>query len=339
MRIGIAGARPEIVACLRQALTLRPQHVLLWVAGDGAQAAELCAHHRPDVLLMNLGEPAGRCLDAIARIMADTPCAILIVTRNGETNSSKVFAAMGRGAIDVVDAPLCSDSGDADLAVLLRKLDTVGTLVSTPRFMPGTDGVGDTASILRLKPRLVAIGASAGGPGALAILLAGIPKDFPAAILIVQHVDRQFAPGMAAWLSAESLLPVRVAAEGARILPGTVLLAATNDHMTLKASDRVGYAAEPIDCVYRPSIDVFFASICTWWTGEAVGVLLTGMGGDGAKGLKSLRNKGHYTIAQDQATSAVYGMPKAAMALGAAVDILPIGRIGARLIDIFHYKC
>jgi two-component system response regulator WspF len=339
MKIGIVGARPEIVACLRQALILRPQHALLWVAGDGAQAAELCAHHRPDVLLMNLGEPAGRCLDAIARIMAETPCAILIVTRNSETNSSKVFAAMGRGAIDVVDAPLRSDSGEADLAVLLRKLDTVGTLVSTPRFMPGTDGVGDTASILRLKPRLVAIGASAGGPGALAILLAGIPKDFPAAILIVQHVDRQFAAGMAAWLSAESSLPVRVAAEGERILPGTVLLAATNDHMTLKASDRIGYAAEPIDCVYRPSIDVFFGSICTWWTGEAVGVLLTGMGGDGAQGLKSLRNKGHYTIAQDQATSAVYGMPKTAVALNAAVSILPIGRIAARLVDIFCYKC
>jgi two-component system, chemotaxis family, response regulator WspF len=184
---------------------------------------------------------------------------------------------------------------------------------------------------------LVAIGASAGGPRALANLLAGIPKDFPAAIVIVQHLDEQFAAGMAAWLSHESLLPVRVAEEGDRIVAGTVLLAATNDHLSLKASNRLGYSAEPIDCVYRPSIDVFFGSICAWWTGRAVGVLLTGMGDDGAKGLKSLRSKGHYTIAQDQATSAVYGMPKAAKALGAAIDILPVERIAARLVDIFCY--
>ena len=185
-----------------------------------------------------------------------------------------------------------------------------------------------------LTDSLVAIGASAGGPGALARLLAGIPKHFPAAIVIVQHVDRQFAAGMAAWLSRESLLPVRVAEEGDRIRAGTVLLAATNDHLSLTAGDRLGYLAEPIGSVYRPSIDVFFDSIRACWKGQAVGVLLTGMGDDGAKGLKSLRDEGHHTIAQDQATSAVYGMPKAAMALGAAVDILPLERIAARLIDI-----
>lgn len=339
MRMGIVSAQPEVIAGLRQVLVQRPQHELLWVASDGAQAAELCAQNRPDILLMSIGEPGSRYLDAIARIMAETPCAILIVTRNADADSSRIFAAMGRGAMDVVDAPLPSDSGEANIAVLLRKLDTLGTLVSSPRFIPGTDSLGDTTSTLRLKPRLVAIGASAGGPGALANLLASIPKDFPAAIVVAQHVDQQFAAGMAEWLSHKSLLPVRVAAEGDRILPGSVLLAATNDHLSLKASDRLGYTAEPTDCVYRPSIDVFFGSICAWWQGEAVGVLLTGMGGDGAKGLKSLRNKGHYTIAQDQATSAVYGMPKAAMALGAAVDILPIERIAARLIEIFCYKC
>jgi two-component system response regulator WspF len=339
VRIGIVSALPDVIAGLRQILVQRPRHELLWVASDGAQAANLCAQNRPDLLLMTLGTPASRCLEAITRIMAETPCAILLVTRHGDADSSTVFAAMGRGAIDVVDAPSPGDRGGADMAVFLRKLDTVGTLVSTPRFIPGSEGVGDTSPILRLKPRLVAIGASAGGPAALANVLADIPKDFPAAIVIVQHVDRQFAAGMAAWLSHDSPLPVRVAAEGDRILPGTVLLAATNDHLTLKAGDRLGYSPDPADCVYRPSIDAFFGSICAWWQGEAVGVLLTGMGGDGAKGLKSLRNKGHYTIAQDQATSAVYGMPKAALALGAAVDVLPIERIGARLIDVFHHKC
>jgi two-component system response regulator WspF len=337
MRIGIVGALPEMITCLRQALALRPHHDLLWVAGDGAHGVELCAQARPDLLLMDLAEPGNRCLDAIQRIMANTPCAILIITRNADADSSRVFAAMGRGAIDVVDAPL-SGSGVGNTAELLRKLDTLNTLVSSPRFIPGINGMADTASFAHIKPRLVAIGASAGGPSALVKLLAKIPPDFPAAIVIVQHVDAQFAAGMAEWLSRDSLLPVSVATEGGQILPGSVLLAATNDHLLLKSKDRLGYTREPSECVYRPSIDLFFDSVCAWWSGEAVGVLLTGMGRDGAKGLKAMRNKGHYTIAQDQATSAVYGMPKAAVALGAAVDVLPIERIAPRLVDTFCYK-
>jgi two-component system response regulator WspF len=339
MRIGIVSAQPQVIAGLRQVLVQRSVHELLWVASDAAHAAELCAHNRPDILLMSLGASGNRGLDAITRIMAETPCAILIITHHADADSSRVFAAMGRGAIDVVDAPLAGDCCGADVGALLRKIDTIGTLLSGPRRFPGNDAVGDTLSTLRLKPRLVAIGASAGGPAALVKLLTNIPQDFPAAIVVVQHVDEQFAAGMAAWLSEESSLPVRVAAEGDRIIPGTVVLAATNDHLSLKASDRLGYSAEPADAVYRPSIDVFFGSVCARWQGEVIGVLLTGMGDDGAKGLKCLRNKGHYTIAQDQATSAVYGMPKAAMALGAAMDILPIERIASRLIDIFGCKC
>jgi two-component system response regulator WspF len=337
VRIGIVSALPELIESLRQAIALRPQHQLLWVAADGAHGVELCAQERPDLLLMTLVGPSSRCLDAIGRIMTNSPCAILIITRNADADSSRVFAAMGRGAIDVVDVPISSACGNrAD--EFLKKLDTLNTLVSTPRFIPSTDRFGDTTSIARFKPRLVAIGASAGGPGALVKLLASIPKDFPAAIVIVQHVDEQFAAGMADWLSRDSILPVRIAAEGDQVVPGIVLLAATNDHLLLKTKDRLGYTLEPRECVYRPSVDVFFDSVCAWWSGEAVGVLLTGMGRDGAKGLKALRDKGHYTIAQDQATSAVYGMPKAAMALGAAVDVLPIERIAARLIDTFYNK-
>jgi chemotaxis response regulator CheB len=116
------------------------------------------------------------------------------------------------------------------------------------------------------------------------------------------------------------------------------LLAGTNDHLRFISAERIGYSAEPRDLAYRPSVDVFFASVGVHWTGEAVGVLLTGMGRDGAKGLKTLRDKGHYTIAQDQASSTVYGMPKAAASLGAAVDILPLARIAPRLVDTFRHK-
>jgi two-component system response regulator WspF len=116
-----------------------------------------------------------------------------------------------------------------------------------------------------------------------------------------------------------------------------VLLAGTNDHLLLKAPDRLGYAAEPKDYVYRPSVDVFFQSVNLHWPGKAAGVLLTGMGRDGALGLKEMRTKGHYTIAQDQATSAVYGMPKAAAAMNAAVDILPLENIASKLVSALGF--
>ncbi|HKY10224.1 MAG TPA: chemotaxis protein CheB, partial [Candidatus Binatia bacterium] len=136
---------------------------------------------------------------------------------------------------------------------------------------------------------------------------------------------------MADWLSEHSKMPVRVAQEGDRPESGLVLLAGTSDHLVFKSADRLGYIAEPKDYVFRPSVDVFFESVNLCWPGTVVGILLTGMGRDGALGLKALRSKGHYTIAQDQATSAVYGMPKAAAAVGAAVDILPLEKIAAKL--------
>jgi len=180
--------------------------------------------------------------------------------------------------------------------------------------------------------RLVAIGASAGGPAAIATILRALPADFPAAIVIVQHIDADMAVGMADWLSTQTPLDVRPAQEGDRPAHGAALVAATPDHLILKAPERVGYTRDPIDYAYRPSVDAFFESVRRHWKGDAVGVLLSGMGGDGATGLKALRDQGRYTIAQDKETSAVYGMPKAAAKLDAAVDILPVERIAAALI-------
>jgi two-component system, chemotaxis family, response regulator WspF len=186
--------------------------------------------------------------------------------------------------------------------------------------------------------RLVAIGASVGGPAALTTILRGLPADFPAAVVIVQHIDERFGLGMAKWLNQGAALEVRVAAEGDRPATGVVLLAATGDHLVFKGADRLGYTADPVDYVHRPSVDAFFHSVCRLWRGEVIGVLLTGMGRDGALGLKALRDAGHHTIAQDEASSAVYGMPKAAATIDAAVEILPAARIAARLMELVARK-
>jgi len=337
MKIGIANDAPMAVEALSRVLALRPQHTVIWVAHDGAEAVALCARQTPDLLLMDLIMPGTDGVQATQRIMAATPCAILIVTVSVGVNAARVFDAMGHGAIDAVDTPVLARGNlQESAASFLKKIDTVAELVGTRRFMPSPDNLTDTWIIARRK-RLVAIGASAGGPAALTIVLSGLPKSFPAAVVVVQHVDEHFAQGMAEWLNRDSALPVRVAKEGDRPTAGTVLLAATNDHLMFKAAERIGYAPEPREQPYRPSVDVFFDSAGAFWSGEVVGVLLTGMGRDGAKGLKALRDKGHYTIAQDQATSTVYGMPKAAASLGAAVDILPLDRIAPRLVDTFGH--
>ena len=162
------------------------------------------------------------------------------------------------------------------------------------------------------------IGASAGGPSAVATILRQLPTDFPAGIVIVQHIDGLFAPTMAKWLNGQSHLPVRIAQDGECPQERTVLMAGSNDHLALRPSRVLTYTAEPTATHYRPSIDVFFQSVRRHWTGPTVGVLLTGMGKDGAAGLKALRDAGALTLTQDRATSVVYGMPKAAAALNAA---------------------
>jgi chemotaxis response regulator CheB len=185
---------------------------------------------------------------------------------------------------------------------------------------------------------LVAVGASAGGPAALAKILSGLRADFPAAVAVVQHVDEAFAEGLARWLAQQSRLPVRVAREGDKPLPGVVLLAGRGLHLVLSPTGRWSYHRAPLNNGHRPSVDVFFQSVSRHWKGPAVGVLLTGMGRDGAAGLRLLRQRGHATIAQDRASSAVYGMPKAAVELDAASEILALDKIAARLTNIVSRK-
>ena len=168
----------------------------------------------------------------------------------------------------------------------------------------------------------------------MAEILGGLPRDFAAALVIVQHVDAQFVPLMADWLNERSALALRIARQGDQPQANTALIAGTEDHLVFVNSQALGYSTEPRDCHYRPSIDVFFESAVRHWKGKAAGVLLTGMGRDGARGLKAMRDGGSFTIAQDSASCAVYGMPKAAAELNAAVKVLPLNEIADELIQL-----
>ncbi|NHZ96395.1 chemotaxis-specific protein-glutamate methyltransferase CheB [Massilia sp. CCM 8734] len=334
MRVAIASAVAGDAEAIARALEFAPRHTLSWRAASVDDACRLCAADPPDVLLMDLFAPPCGAAEATRRIMASTPCAILLLATNVGTYASEVFEAMGHGALDAVDMPRPgAPASRVNAAAFLLKLDEINSRLGE---RPPGDVLRSEVPMRKAQAAntLVAIGASAGGPAAIRTVLAALPRDFRAAVVIVQHLDQRFAPGMVEWLGEYSALPVRMAREGDVPEAGVALLAGTNDHLVFKGSARLGYSPLPAECVYRPSVDVFFQSIMRLWQGRGIGVLLTGMGRDGALGLKGLRDKGYYTIAQDLASSAVYGMPKAAIGLGAAIETLAAVRIAARLVEL-----
>jgi two-component system response regulator WspF len=330
MRIGIVNDLPMAAELLRRFISSSSAHRIAWIARDGAEAVSLCEKDLPELVLMDLIMPYMDGAEATRQIMSRTPCPILIVTAALEHNSAKVFEALGAGAIDAINTPVLTASQTTGQALLL-KIERIGRLAA--RLENWADDV--VPAVERTASELVAIGASAGGPAALVEILSALPRDFPPAVVIVQHIDELFAQGLVEWLNERSKLPVSLAREGDSLCSGRVLAAGTGDHLIFKDANKLVYSTEPAENPYRPSVDVFFESAVCSFRGQMTGVLLTGMGRDGARGLKRLRDAGYHTIAQDQSTSAVYGMPKAAAAINAASEILPLQKIGPRLRELF----
>ncbi len=331
MKIAIVNDVTTATEALRRLLIRAGEHEIVWTAADGEQAVRQCAEHTPDVILMDLVMPVLNGVEATRQIMANTPCAILIVTATVLGHAQMVFAALGFGAVDAVMTPVFRADGSSEGADdLLSKLARIKRILMEKDSKPGSTGrIAKKSS--GCSDRLLLIGASAGGPAAIASVLAALPAEFPAAVVIVQHVDPQFTALMAGWLSDQSQLPVRIAWEGARLKTGHVFLAGGGDHLVFRTRDTLGYSVEPRGYPYRPSINALFESAARFWSSGVVAVLLTGMGRDGALGLRALKNAGAKTIAQDRATCAVYGMPKAAVELGAALEVLPLQNIAPAL--------
>jgi two-component system response regulator WspF len=336
MRIGIVNDMLLACEALRRVVASMPGHQVAWTARDGLEAVAMAGRDRPDLILMDLFMPRMDGAEATRRIMAECPCPIVVVTATVSGHLNKVYEAMGHGALDAVDTPAVGARGElSGASELQEKIATIGKLIGPdPHLAFGSAGAPAPAGALA-KPApfpLVLLGASTGGPNALAEILAALPRAWDACVLIVQHVDAAFAPGLAQWLRERTGHGVELAAEGDRPGPGRRLLAARNDHMILSADRRLGYVAEPRDLSYRPSVDLLFASAAAHWPDPGVAVLLTGMGRDGAAGLLRLRRRQWHTIAQDEATSVVYGMPRAAAENGAAAQVLPLAKIAAAIV-------
>jgi two-component system response regulator WspF len=337
MRIGIVN--DSVMACevLRRVVASVPGQEVAWIARDGEQGVAMTRADRPDLVLMDLFMPGMDGVEATRRIMGECPCAILVVTATVSGHIHKVYQAMGYGALDAVDTPVLGTSGEvAGGSPLLRKIDVIGRLIGKSPTRAGASPLAVSAAPPApvrepsLHP-LVVIGASTGGPFALAEILARLPASLPATIVLVQHVDATFAPGLGQWLGEQSGRKVRLVSDGDELTEGATLLSGTDDHLVLGADRRLHYSAEPRSIPYRPSVDVFFASIARYWPRPGVAALLTGMGRDGAEGLLALRKLSWKTVAQDEATSVVWGMPRAAAELGAADQVLPLSQIAQAL--------
>ena len=292
---------------------------------------------RPDLILMDLIMPGIDGVEATRRIMASYPCPIVVVTSSVSGHLGKVYEAMGLGALDAVDTPSLGPSGDlAGARILLDKVNTIAKLVGlAPRPVIAPDDPLPPPSWAGVAPSwpLVVIGSSTGGPAALAAILSGLPQTRDSAVVIVQHLDLAFFPGLAGWLGERAGRRVELVEPGQRPLPGQVLLAATADHLVLDEARCLQYSPEPAAVVYRPSADVFFQSAARNWPEPGVAALLTGMGKDGAAGLLALRKAGWLTIAQDEATSVIWGMPGAAVQVGAADLVLPVNQIARAITE------
>jgi len=320
------------VEALRRTIESHPGYEVAWVALNGVEAVKCCIRDVPDLILMDIIMPEMNGVEATRQIMEKAPCAILIVTSSVNQNISLVFQAMGAGALDAVCTPTVGDDGcKKGQEDFLQKIRTIGKLINANRFispLPANKaGQGGKSG-----KWLIAIGASTGGPAAVAKVISKFPADLPAAVIVIQHVDECFAPGLAEWLGQQSRLPVRLAQEGDKIEGGKILIAGTNDHLVIKKNQTLGYMVEPVAAPYRPSVDVFFGSLLANWRGESIAALLTGMGKDGAEGMLALRNAGVFTIAQNAETCAVYGMPKAAVDMHAAVQVLHIDKVAEEIL-------
>lgn len=337
MRVAIVNDLRMATETLRRVVVSRPGTEIAWTAIDGQDALAKCKADVPDLILMDMIMPVMDGVESTRRIMRECPCPIVVVTATVEGNASKVFDALGHGALDAVNTPRLGLGGSVEGgAELLRKIDLVEMLKRPAKAGP----VRTIAPFLHPasgSSTLLAIGASTGGPQALVEVLSALPKPFGQPIIVVQHVGIEFVPGLADWLGRQAGLPMRLVTAPEVPAAGTVYLGGREAHLVLDTSGRLAMRDEPREPLHKPAVDVLFDSLASSGR-RGVAVLLTGMGRDGAEGLLGLHKAGWWTIAQDRESSVVWGMPGEAVRLGAADEVLPLGRIAPAVHAAFVHR-
>ena len=325
---------------LEQVFSADPEIRIVGFAANGEEAVAAAARLAPDVITMDIYMPLMNGLDATRRIMETQPTPIIILSGNLDPEEVITsFRAMEAGALVALPKPRGAGHPDhgrevRSLVQTVKLMAEVKVVKRWPRHQKRLptphipDVIGEDATA---QPQVVAIGASTGGPVVIQTILSQLKKNFPLPVLIVQHMAKGFVEGFAEWLTFSSPLPVHIAIQDEDILPGHVYIAPDGFHLLLQAGGRIHLSDAPPDNGLRPSVAALFRSVAAVYGKRAVGVLLTGMGSDGAEELLQLKRKGAVTIAQDKASSVIFGMPGEAVKVGAATHLLAPNRIAATL--------
>lgn len=324
---------------LKYILDAEPDFKVIGVVADGLAAINFLQEQKPDVILMDINMPKLNGIEATRRIMESQPVPIVIISGTYNLKETTMaFEAMRAGAVVAIEKP--KGIGHSDYEATAKHLARTVKLMAEvkvvrrrashpPKPVSTTPAVALPKSAVPSK--LVVIGASAGGPVALEIILARLAKDFAAPVLVVQHITPGFLEGLVAGLSRTSSLPIQIGVHGESLQAGRVYFAPDNHHMGIDGLDRLVLSQDPPENGCRPAVSYLFRSVATHGPKNAVGVLLTGMGKDGAAELKLMKDKGLITIVQDVSTSLVYGMPGEAVKLGGAQHVLPVNQVAAML--------
>lgn len=304
-------------------------------ARNGREAVDLALRLRPDLITMDVNMPVLDGLQATREIMIGAPTPILIVSSQADVDLS--LSAIQAGALMVLPSPGSPLGPDfpqrsAQLLAMVKAMSQVKVVRRwTSRAAPAAPATPPAPVGARRATRVVAIGASTGGPAALHRVLASLPARFSAPILVVQHIAAEFVNGLAHWLGSHTEVRVKVAADGEPLRPRTAYLAPDHYHLGVRPGDEILLSPTPPIGGFRPSATYLFESVAKVYGAAATGVILTGMGRDGVDGLRAVRAAGGLVIAQDEESSVVYGMPGEAVAAGLADAVLPLQEIGPRL--------
>lgn len=340
-RVLIVDDSPVGVEILTYILGRDPDITVLGAVGDGQQAVEAVPRLHPDIITMDAHLPRLNGFDATRRIMETHPTPIVMISGTMDTHDAAVaFRAMEAGALAILPRPaLNQPTSRADAAHLVQTIKLMAEVKLVRRWQQKgpalpiasaiTPKAADSADL-----RLVTIGVSTGGPLALKALLSQLPGDFPLPIAIVQHIALGFVDGFATWLGGDAGFPVHVASDRQVLQPGHAYIAPDGIHMGVDHRPMAVFSHSQPENGLRPAVSYLFRSAAQALGASAIGVLLTGMGKDGAQELKLMHDKGSVTFVQDQSSCVVFGMPEEAIRLGAAVHVLPPKEIGEALAKL-----